>query len=367
MSGSSEPGAPTSPGLFNSGTAIREWRVFMEPRYRRFQGIGGSGAVVAALAGDGLTIPLLLALGASPAVATVIGVMPFAFSAAQLSVPWLLRRFDGNLRGVTLVILALGRDARLHPRRADPGGVGRADPRRRRDPCDRDGHEPGRGRDHDRWDQPAGVVRGDHARRRASLRRTEGDGPDPGPGGGPAAAGGAHGPGPRAHPRAADLRGRVPGQRHRRRRGDDDPASADPARPGPDRPTRRAGQSGGAAVAPPGALPALDQRGGLRGRLRSVPVDLRDQRARLAGQLRDPAVGDLVGGIARVGDCRGRAAGPWQRLAHASRVLPHARLGDAPGSPRVSPEPASPAWSSASWPGWPRPERRPARCRRTNG
>ena len=34
--------------------------------------------------------------------------MPFAFSAAQLSVPWLLRRFDGNLRGVTLVILAIG-------------------------------------------------------------------------------------------------------------------------------------------------------------------------------------------------------------------------------------------------------------------
>lgn len=108
MSGPSAPGAPTTPGLFNSGTAIREWRVFMQPRYRRFQGIGGSGAVVAALAGDGLTIPLLLALGASPALATVIGVMPFAFSAAQLSVPWLLRRFDGNLRGVTLVILALG-------------------------------------------------------------------------------------------------------------------------------------------------------------------------------------------------------------------------------------------------------------------
>jgi hypothetical protein len=89
-------------------TAIREWQVFLGPRYRRFQGIGGSGAVVAALAGDGLTIPLLLALGASPAVATVIGVLPSAFSAAQLGVPWLLRRFDGNLRGVTLIILAMG-------------------------------------------------------------------------------------------------------------------------------------------------------------------------------------------------------------------------------------------------------------------
>ncbi len=89
-------------------TAISEWRIFLGPRYARYQGIGGSGAVVAALAGDGLTIPLLLALGASPAVATVIGVLPSAFSSAQLGVPWLLRRFDGNLRGITLVILAVG-------------------------------------------------------------------------------------------------------------------------------------------------------------------------------------------------------------------------------------------------------------------
>ncbi len=98
-------GPPAAPG---TATAIREWRIFLRPRYRHFQGIGGAGAVVAALAGDGLTIPLLLALGASPALATMIGVLPYAFSSAQLSVPWLLRRFDGNLRGVTLVILAVG-------------------------------------------------------------------------------------------------------------------------------------------------------------------------------------------------------------------------------------------------------------------
>jgi hypothetical protein len=89
-------------------SAVGEWRVFLGTRYRPFQRLGVSGAVVAALAGDGLTIPLLLELGASPAVATVIGVLPFAFSAAQLGVPWLLRRYDGNLRGVTLIILALG-------------------------------------------------------------------------------------------------------------------------------------------------------------------------------------------------------------------------------------------------------------------
>lgn len=63
---------------------------------------------MSALAGDGLTIPLLLTLGAHPAVATVIGVLPFAFSTAQLLVPRLLRRFDGNLRGVTMGILLVG-------------------------------------------------------------------------------------------------------------------------------------------------------------------------------------------------------------------------------------------------------------------
>ncbi len=87
---------------------IREWRVFLGRRYRRYLGIGVGSATVSALASDGLTIPLLLALGAHPAVATVIGVLPFAFSAAQLLVPRLLRRFDGNLRAVTLAILVVG-------------------------------------------------------------------------------------------------------------------------------------------------------------------------------------------------------------------------------------------------------------------
>jgi hypothetical protein len=89
-------------------TAVREWRAFGASQYRTYQGIGVTGAVTSALAGDGLTIPLLLYLGAHPAVATVIGVLPFACSAAQLAVPSLLRRSDGNLRLVTLAILAVG-------------------------------------------------------------------------------------------------------------------------------------------------------------------------------------------------------------------------------------------------------------------
>jgi hypothetical protein len=102
----SSPPRPRLPS--GARLAIDEWRAFGHRRFRTYQGIGVGSAAVVALAGDGLTIPLLLALGAPAAVATVIGVLPFAFSAAQLLVPSLLRRTDGNLRGVTMAILAFG-------------------------------------------------------------------------------------------------------------------------------------------------------------------------------------------------------------------------------------------------------------------
>lgn len=89
-------------------SALAEWRTFGAPRYGTFRGIGVSAAVAGTLAGDALTTPLLLALGAHPAIATVIGMLPFTFSVAQLLVPGLLRRTDGNLRAVTGAILAVG-------------------------------------------------------------------------------------------------------------------------------------------------------------------------------------------------------------------------------------------------------------------
>jgi hypothetical protein len=85
-----------------------EWRVFLGHRYRHYQGIGVTSATVFALAGDGLTIPLLLGLGTPPGLATIIGVLPYGLSAAQLLVPGILRRSGGNLRLVTLAILAVG-------------------------------------------------------------------------------------------------------------------------------------------------------------------------------------------------------------------------------------------------------------------
>ena len=101
--------SPSRPRLpAGARLAVDEWRSFGDRRYRPFHGIGIGSAAVFALAGDGLTIPLLLALGAPAALATLIGVLPFTFSAAQLLVPSLLRRTDGNLRGVTLAILLVG-------------------------------------------------------------------------------------------------------------------------------------------------------------------------------------------------------------------------------------------------------------------
>ncbi len=106
MPGLPSPSRPRLP--VGARLAVDEWQAFGHRRYRTFHGIGIGSAAVLALAGDGLTIPLLLALGAPAALATVIGVLPFTFSAAQLLVPSLLRRTDGNLRGVTLAILVVG-------------------------------------------------------------------------------------------------------------------------------------------------------------------------------------------------------------------------------------------------------------------
>jgi hypothetical protein len=89
-------------------SGLDEWRAFGGERYRRYLTIGLGAAGVTSLADAALTIPLLLVLGAPPALATLIGVLPIGGSAAQLAVPRLLERTDGNLRGVTLAITAAG-------------------------------------------------------------------------------------------------------------------------------------------------------------------------------------------------------------------------------------------------------------------
>jgi hypothetical protein len=90
-----------------SPAALADWRLFAG-RFRKYAAVGVSQAAVTSLAGDGLTIPLLLALGTPAAAATAIGALPVAGSVAQLGVPWLLRRANGDLRRVTLGILTVG-------------------------------------------------------------------------------------------------------------------------------------------------------------------------------------------------------------------------------------------------------------------
>ena len=99
-------GLPVSSSRRTPAT-LADWRLFAG-RFRKYAAVGVSQAAVTSLAGDGLTIPLLLALGTPAAVATAIGALPVLGSVAQLGVPWLLRRANGDLRRVTLAILAVG-------------------------------------------------------------------------------------------------------------------------------------------------------------------------------------------------------------------------------------------------------------------
>ena len=88
--------------------AAADWRRFLTGRYAAFGTLAVSDAIAVALAGDGLAIPLVTTLGASPALATLIGLFPFVGGILQAFVPAILRRNHGDLRGLTIVIAAIG-------------------------------------------------------------------------------------------------------------------------------------------------------------------------------------------------------------------------------------------------------------------
>ena len=87
---------------------IGEWRRFAGPRFRAFHAVGFSQGAVGALAGGAVTTPLMLALGGPPAFVLVASVLPGLGSLTQLLMPAILRRAGGNLRGVTLLVAAVG-------------------------------------------------------------------------------------------------------------------------------------------------------------------------------------------------------------------------------------------------------------------
>jgi MFS family permease len=88
-------------------TALDDWRRFGDARYRTFRYLAICQGVVAVLAGFDVIIPFALAIGIPPALAVLLGVIPLAGGIAQLVMPRLLDRTDGNLRGITIFLASV--------------------------------------------------------------------------------------------------------------------------------------------------------------------------------------------------------------------------------------------------------------------
>ena len=80
------------------------WRAFASAHYRPFQAIAVGQAFTASYASDALFVPLLVWLGAPPALVVVVGAVPIGGAALQAFAPQILRRLKGDLRGLTLVL-----------------------------------------------------------------------------------------------------------------------------------------------------------------------------------------------------------------------------------------------------------------------
>jgi len=80
------------------------WRAFASVHYRPFQAIAVGQAFTASYASDALFVPLLLWLGAPPALVIVVGAAPVGGAALQAFAPQILHRLKGNLRGLTLAL-----------------------------------------------------------------------------------------------------------------------------------------------------------------------------------------------------------------------------------------------------------------------
>ncbi|MFN2419747.1 MAG: hypothetical protein ABR593_12655 [Candidatus Limnocylindria bacterium] len=95
------PRVPTS-------SFVSDWRAFAARPYRPFRILAVAQGFIGALTGPAITIPLLLALGAHPALATAIAVVPAAGTMSQRWLPNMLERTDGNLRGIVILFATIG-------------------------------------------------------------------------------------------------------------------------------------------------------------------------------------------------------------------------------------------------------------------
>jgi hypothetical protein len=87
---------------------MTDWRTFAARQYRPFRILAVAQGFIGALTGPAITIPLLLALGAHPALATAIAVLPAAGTMTQRWLPAMLDRTDGNLRGIVILFASIG-------------------------------------------------------------------------------------------------------------------------------------------------------------------------------------------------------------------------------------------------------------------
>lgn len=94
-----------NPGI---SAAAADWRAFAARPYRPFRLLAVAQGFIGALTGPAITIPLLLALGAHPALATALAVLPAAGTMAQRWLPSWLDRTDGNLRGLVILFATIG-------------------------------------------------------------------------------------------------------------------------------------------------------------------------------------------------------------------------------------------------------------------
>jgi len=87
-----------------AASTIGDWRRFGDSRFRTYHYLAVAQGVVAVLASFDVIIPFALSIGCPPFLAVLLGAIPLVGGVAQLIVPRLLDRTNGNLRGVTLFI-----------------------------------------------------------------------------------------------------------------------------------------------------------------------------------------------------------------------------------------------------------------------
>ena len=92
----------------SSSSSASDWRAFAARQYRPFRILAVAQGFIGALTGPAITIPLLLALGAHPALATAVAVLPALGTMSQRWLPALLDRTDGNLRGIVVLFATIG-------------------------------------------------------------------------------------------------------------------------------------------------------------------------------------------------------------------------------------------------------------------